>query len=88
MTDVMKLLSQFLCTWHVDNLDIGQCLVMERAFDQLRGKEMDFVWSKVSIPLSFIVQSKFEFKFMYDHDSGFHIPLSQAYNGGMRHKMI
>ena len=32
---------------------------------------MDLVWSKVSIPLLFIVQSKFNFEFIYDHNNGF-----------------
>ena len=52
MMDVTKLLSQFPCTWHVDDLNMQQHLVMEKAFNQLKKKEMDFVWSKVSILLT------------------------------------
>ena len=94
MMDVTKLLSQFLHTWHVDNLNMWQCLAMEKAFDQLKEKETDFVWSKVSIPLPFIVQSKFKFKFIYDHDNGFCVVMihlvkpDRKDEGGMQHKMI
>ena len=55
---------------------------------------MDFVWSKVSIPLPFHVQLKFEFEFIFDHDNGFcalmiHLTeLDSKYEGGMQHKMI
>ena len=61
MTDETKLLSQFPHEWHVDDLNMWQHLVMEKSFTQLKGKETDFVWSKVSILLPFIVQSKFKF---------------------------
>ena len=55
---------------------------------------MDVVWSKVSIPLLFIVQSKFDFEFVYDHDNGFHmlmihlIELDLKYEGSMQDKII
>ena len=45
---------------------------------------MDFAWSKVSIPLPFTVQSKFDFGFVYDHL----IEPDRKYKGGMQHKMI
>ena len=35
MMDVTKLLSQFPCTWHVDDLNMQQHLVMKKAFNQL-----------------------------------------------------
>ena len=73
MTDVTKLLSQFPNTWHGDDINRWQHLAMERAFNQFKEKVMDFVWSKVSIPLLFIVQSKFDFEFVYEHDNGFHM---------------
>ena len=55
---------------------------------------MDFVWSKVCIPLLFIVQLKFEFEFVYDHDDGFCVLMihlvepDRKYKGGMQLKMI
>ena len=64
MTYVMKLLSQILGTWHADDISMQRCLVMEKAFNQLKEKATDFVWSKVCIPLPFIVQLKFEFEFI------------------------
>ena len=88
MTDVMKLLSQFLHTWHADNINMQQPLVMEKALDQLREKAMDFVWSKICIPLPFVVQSKFDFEFIYDPDNGFHVLMihlvepDRKYKGG------
>ena len=33
MTDVIKLLSQLLDTWHGDNINMWQCLAMEKAFN-------------------------------------------------------
>ena len=94
MTDVIKLLSQFLDTWRGDNINMWQCLAMEKAFNQLKEKAMDFVWLKVSIPLPFIVQSKFDFEFIYDHDNRFCALMmhlmepDRKYKGGMQHKMI
>ena len=46
-------------------------LAMEKAFNQLRGKVSEFVWSKVSILLPFHVQSKFDFDCILDSDNGF-----------------
>ena len=60
----------------------------------IQGEGTDFVWSKVSIPLLFIVQSKFDFEFVYDHDNGFCTLMillmesDRKYKGGMKHKMI
>ena len=91
MTDVMKLVSQFPHTWRVDDLSMQQYLAMDKAFNQLKKKAMDFVWSKVSILLPFIVQSKFDFEFVYDHDNGIHalmIHLVVPHKGGMQYKMI
>ena len=94
MTDVMKLLSQFSDTWHRDDTNMWQCLVMEKAFNQLKEKGTDFVCLKVSIPFPFIVQSKFDFEFVYDHDNGFCMLMihlvepDRKYEGGMQHKMI
>ena len=94
MIDVTKVMSQFLHTWHADDINMWQCLVMEKTFNQLREKTTDFVWSKVCIPLPFIVQSKFEFELMYDHDNGFHTLMAhlvepdRKYKGDMQHKMI
>ena len=92
--DVMKLLSQFPHTWHVDDIIMQQHLVREKAINQLREKAMDFIWSMVSIPLPFIVQSKFNFEFIYDHDNRFctlmiHlVEPDRKYKGGMQHRMI
>ena len=47
-------------------------LALEKALNQLREKVTNFVWSKVSIPLSFHVQSNFDFNFVFDHDNRFH----------------
>ena len=94
VTDVMKLLSQFLHTWHGDDINMQEHLVMEKAINKLKEKAMDFVWSKVSIPLPFIVQSKFNFELIYDHDNGFCILIihlvepGRKYEGGMQHKII
>ena len=60
----------------------------------LKEKETDFVWLKVSVLLPFIVQSKFKFEFIYDHENGFcalmiHlVQPGRKYEGGMQHKMI
>ena len=69
--DVTKLLSQFPDTWHGDDISMWQHLAMEKAFNLLKEKAMDFVWSKVSMPLPFMVQLKFNFEFIYNHDNGF-----------------
>ena len=66
MMDVMKLLSQFWGTWHADDINMWQHLAVEKSFKQLWEKAMDFVWSKACILLPFIVQSKFDFEFIYD----------------------
>ena len=69
-------------------------LALEKAFKQLREKVMDFMWSKVSIPLLFHAQSKFHFNFIFDHDNRFHALMihltepDQKYEGGMQRKMI
>ena len=55
---------------------------------------MDFMWSKMSIPLPFHVQSKFKFEFVFNHDNKFHTLMihltepDRKYGGGMQHKMI
>ena len=52
MMDVMKLLSQFLHKWYADDINMQQHLAMKKAFNQLRKKASDFVWSKVCTPIS------------------------------------
>ena len=42
MTDVMKLLRQFLDTWHGDDINMWQCLAMEKAFNLLKEKATGF----------------------------------------------
>ena len=85
--------SQFLHSWHADDINMQQCLAMEKAFNQLTEKAMDFAWSKVCIPLPFIVQSKFEFELVYDHNGSSALTIhlvkpDRKYKGGMQHKMI
>ena len=52
MMDVMKLLIQFLHKWFADDINMQQHLAMKKAFNQLRKKASEFVWSKVCIPIS------------------------------------
>ena len=88
MTDVTKLLHQFMYEWHVEDLSMQQCLAMEKTFTLLKEKETDFVWSKVSIPLLFFVQSMFEFEFIYDHENGFWALMIHLVKPDRKHKMI
>ena len=75
-------------------MNMQQHLAMEKAFNQLKQKATDFFWSKVCIPLPFIVQPVFEFEFFYNHENGFHmlmidlIESDRKYKGGTQHKMI
>ena len=94
MTNVKLLLSQFLMSWYREKSNIGKWLAMEKAFNQLKEKATEFVWSNVSIPLPFKVQSKLDFDFIFDCNDGFcalMIHLTEPdpkYEGGMQHKMI
>ena len=55
---------------------------------------MDFMWSKVNIPLLLQVQSKFGFEFIFNHSNRFWSPMihltepDPKYEGGMQHEMI
>ena len=94
MTDVMMLLSQFQNGWHSDNINMWKKLALEKAFNQLQEKATDFIWSKVSLQLPFPVQSKFDFKCIYDWDNGFPtfmihlVEPDRKYEGCMQHKMV
>ena len=59
MTNVKMLLGQFTTSWHQDEIDMQKRLALEQAFNQLREKAMDLLWSKVSIPLPLHMQLMF-----------------------------
>ena len=54
---------------------------------------MDLIRSKVCIPLPCLVQLKFEFEFVYDHNNGFHMLMiyliepDKKYKGGRTHTL-
>ena len=90
------MLGQLMTAWHGDNTNIQKWLALEKAFNQLREKAMDFMWCKMSIPLPFPVQSKFDFEFvlimtMLNGFCALMIHLTEPdrqYKGGMEHEMI
>ena len=94
MMDVNVLLDQFPDKWHVDDRNTRRRLALERAFNNLREKETDYVKSQVQIKLPFEVQSKFEFEFVYSRENGFRALMvyltepDRKYEGGMKHKMV
>ena len=64
-------MTQFMTSWHREEATRKR-LALEKAFNQLRETATNFMWSKVSIPLPFQVQSKFNFDFIFDHENRFH----------------
>ena len=72
MTNIKLLLSQFLISLHRKESNTRKQLALEKAFNQLKEKVTNFVWSMVSIPLPFKVQLTFDFDFIFDHNNGFH----------------
>ena len=80
--------------WHVEEKNLRMKLALEDAMNQMRKRETDFVRSKFSLSLPFMVQSRFDYEFMYDTTNGFrallislHEPDAQ-FEGGMKHKMV
>ena len=65
MTDVKLLLSQFMMSWHREETNIRKQLALEKAFNQLKEKATDLMWSKLRIPLPFQVQSKLNLDFIF-----------------------
>ena len=69
-------------------------LALEDAMNQMQKRGTDFVRSKFSLTLPFMVQSRFDYEFMYDTTNGFRALLislhepDAKFEGGMKHKMV